>query len=296
MKVASLEVFPVHVPYVQPEVTAFKTFVGASSVVVKLTTESGLVGWGESVTMADVTGIIAAVESARAFVIGRSAWDREAITRDYFRKGAWQYRPMTGNFAFSGIDMALWDLCGKSAGIPLYEMLGGAMREEVDYFYFLQWQDDSSAESEIEEQCRKAVELDYEVFYIKVGINREHEESILDVIRKTIGPKRRLRIDANEAWSLPEALEILPRWHERFRLDFVEAPVAIEPIDLFLDLRQRTTVPICANEGLWREMDVLRVIEARAADYLCFNTYWVGSIMRFHTLARTRSAEGHFGL
>ncbi len=292
LRIASLELFPVHVPYAEPEVTSFKTFHGATSIVIKLTTDSGLVGWGECVTMSEVTGIVAAAEAARPFVVGRSAWDREAITQDYFRKGAWQYRPMTGNFAFSGIDMALWDLCGKAANIPLYQMLGGAMRAEVDYFYFLQWKDDSSAETAIEEQCRKAVELDYEVFYIKVGINREHEESILEVIRKTIGPNRKLRIDANEAWSLPEALEILPRWHERFRLDFAEAPVAHEPLGLFLDLRQRTSVPLCANEGLWREADVLRVIEARAADYLCFNIYWVGSIMRFHTLARLAALKG----
>ena len=48
------------------------------------------------------------------FVLGRSAWDTEAIARDVFGAGLWDYRPMTGNFAFAGIDMALWDLCGKA--------------------------------------------------------------------------------------------------------------------------------------------------------------------------------------
>ena len=46
---------------------------------------------------------------------------------------------MTGNFAFAGIDMALWDLCGKECGQPLYRMFGGAMRETVDYFYYMEW-------------------------------------------------------------------------------------------------------------------------------------------------------------
>jgi L-alanine-DL-glutamate epimerase-like enolase superfamily enzyme len=199
---------------------------------------------------------------------------------------------MTGNFAFCGIDMALWDLCGKIAGVPIYQMLGGAMREEVDYFCYLQWQPEDVAERDLDEQCREGVAMDYRVFYIKVGIDTPREEGLLSVVRERIGPTRKLRIDVNQAWSLPEARDILPRWHERFRLDFVEAPVAIEPLDIMLDLKRRVSVPLCANEGLWRETDVLRIIEERAADYLCFNSNWVGSLLRFHTLARLAGIHG----
>jgi glucarate dehydratase len=61
----------------------------------------------------------------------------EAILRDVFVAGGWQFQAMTGNFAFAGIDMALWDLCGKACGQPLYRLFGGAVRDTVDYFYYL---------------------------------------------------------------------------------------------------------------------------------------------------------------
>ena len=61
------------------------------------------------------------------------------VDRDVFITGGWQFQAMTGNFAFAAIDMALWDLCGKACGQPLYRLFGGALREEVDYFYYLRW-------------------------------------------------------------------------------------------------------------------------------------------------------------
>ena len=292
VRIETLEVIPVSVPYVRPEVTSFAKFSAASSVVVKITSDTGLVGWGESITFCDAAGIVAAVEAARPFVVGRDPWDKEAIAEDYFRKGGFQFRPMTGNFAFSGVDMALWDLCGKSAGVPIYQMLGGALREEVDYFYYLQWGANERAEQTLQEQCREGVEQGYQVFYIKVGIDVAREEQLLNVVRLRIGMDRKLRIDVNQAWTLPEALEILPRWHRQFQLDFVEAPVPIEPLEIMLDLKRHIAVPLCANEGLWRQTDVLRIIQERAADYLCFNTYWVGSILRFQTLARLAGLHG----
>ena len=66
----------------------------------------------------------------------------------------------------------------------------------------------------------------------------------------------------------------------------------MEPIELTLDVKQKTVPPICANEGLWRVSDAMRIIRSRAADYLCFSPYWVGSLRRFHTLLHVAHHEG----
>ena len=71
------------------------------------------------------------------FVIGRDPWNREAMRRDAFTHGLWQFRAGTGNFAWAGIDMALWDICGRACGQPLWRLLGGLQQQEATYFYYL---------------------------------------------------------------------------------------------------------------------------------------------------------------
>jgi glucarate dehydratase len=115
---------------------------------------------------------------------------------------------------------------------------------------------------------------------------------MLEALRHGIGPAGLIRIDVNQAWSLPQAVRLLKRWHARFDLDFVEAPVRIDPVENMLDLRRQVDVPICVNEGLWREADAYRVIKSRCGDYLCFSPYWVGSLGRFHALAQIGHMEG----
>jgi len=288
MKIAKLETFPTRVPYKHRELSSLIARGGVTDVIVKLTTENGLVGWGECTRAADAAGIESAVKAMTPLLLGRDPWDKESIMRDLYVPALWEFQPMTGNFAYAGIDMALWDLCGKACGQPLYRLFGGALREEVDYFYYMVWGDESS----IEAQGRDGVARGYSVFYLKVGVDAEAETKMLEALRRSIGPKCKIRIDVNQAWSLPEAVRRLNAWHSAFDLDFVEAPVPIDPIENFLELKRRVIVPLCVNEGLWRAADAYRIIKSRCADYLCFSSYWVGSLTRFHALVQAAHLEG----
>src|SRR5258708_23188066 len=144
----------------------------------------------------------------------------------------------------------------------------------------------------MEAQAKAGVSRGYTVFYLKVGVDTAAETAMLEALRRAIGPTPKIRIDANMAWSVPEAARILADWHERFDIDFVEAPRDIDPVENMLELQRRVSVPLCANEGLWRAADAYRVIKSRCCDYLCFSPYWVGSIGRFHALAWTAHLEG----
>jgi L-alanine-DL-glutamate epimerase-like enolase superfamily enzyme len=288
MKIVRLDAYPASIPYSHVERSSRVNRAGVTDVVLKLTADNGLVGWGESCSGADTASIEAAVKSMAKFVLGRSPWDTEAIARNVFGAGLWDYRPMTGNFAFAGIDMALWDLYGKAVSQPIYRLFGGAQRETVDYFYYLS----QGRPDELAEQCKDGVAKGYGCFYLKVGVDAAAEEEMLEAIRATIGPSARLRIDANEAWSVPEAVRLLTRWNHRFEIDFAEAPVRAIPHALMLDLRQRAPVALCANEGLGRQTDVIAMIESHAADVLCFSSYWVGSLRRFNTLSHLAALHG----
>jgi len=288
MKVVKLEAIPVRIPYKRVEASSLIARSGVADVLVKLTADNGLVGWGECTRAADVPGIENAVNAMAPLVVGRDPWDKEAIHRELAIPALWAFQPMTGNFAYAGIDMALWDLCGKECGQPLYRLFGGAVREEVDYYYYMEW----GTPEEIARQAKDGAKKGYRAYYMKVGVDERKEEAMLEALRDGIGPEGLIHIDVNQAWTMPQAVRLLKRWHAKFGLDFVEAPVRIDPIENNLDLMRQVDVPICVNEGLWREADAWRVIRSRAGHYLCFSQYWVGSLARFHMLCHAGHMEG----
>ena len=280
MKIVSMDAVPIVVPYKRVEHSAIIERGGVSDVVIKLVTDDGLVGWGEACMNCDTATTLAAVLAMRPFVMGRDPWETEAIARDVFVRGGWQWQAMTGAFAFAGIDMALWDLCGKAAGQPIHKLFGGAVRDEVDYFHYLLWDDEAGLRA----QCREGVARGHTTFYFKAGADFGAELAMLEVIRDEIGPAARLRVDPNQAWSLAEAVRNVALMHERCDLDFVEAPVSCARPGNLAEIARRTGVPVCANEGLWTEADAARVIGVRETDHLGFSPYFVGSLRRWQTL------------
>jgi L-Ala-D/L-Glu epimerase len=289
VKITGLETYVVNVPYSHDEVSSRIRRSGVTSVVVKLTADNGLMGWGESCgNIANAVSIDEAVRYAAPFVLGRSPWEREQIAFDYYKRGTWDRRMHTANFAFAGVDMALWDLCGKESGQPVFHLLGGARREQVDYFYYLE----RGTPESLARQCRQAVERGYTTFYLKTGIDEKEEEAMLETIRATVGLECRIRIDCNEAWTINQAIRLLNKWDRRFGIDFCEAPVAHELPESMREVRERVPCAIAANEALGREVDVLRIIRSRCADVLCFSPYWVGTLRRFMTLSHVAHLEG----
>jgi glucarate dehydratase len=115
---------------------------------------------------------------------------------------------------------------------------------------------------------------------------------MLRAVRQAAGPRAKLRIDANEAWGHAQAIKLIERWDEEFDLDFVEAPIQARPVRLMAALKSRLKVSLCANEGLGSEQDALEMINADAADVLCFSSYWVGSVQSFLALSRVAALTG----
>jgi glucarate dehydratase len=285
--VISVETIPVSVPYTQREVSSQVARDGVSDVLVKVTTDDGLVGWGEACCGADTASVEAAVQAMTPFVVGRDAWNREAMRRDAFTHGLWQFRAGTGNFAWAGIDMALWDICGRLAGLPLWRLLGGLQRHEATYFYYLM----RASRESLAAQVAAGLGAGYDVFYLKVGLDDDADLALVADVREALGPGPRLRIDANGSWSLPQAVRMLDALAEH-DIDFVEQPVRDHPVGHLAELRRRTATAVCANEGLWSEADAYARIRARQADVYCFSPYWVGSIAGFHRLSWVAEYEG----
>src|SRR5262249_7491491 len=133
-------------------------------------------------------------------------------------------------------------------------------------------------------QVREGLAAGYEVFYLKVGLDDAEDLELVAAVRAQLGPRPRLRIDANGSWTIPQALRNLRAMGEQ-GIDFVEQPVRDHPVGQLAEVRARIDTPVCANEGLWSEADVYARIRARVADVYCFSPYWVGSIGSFYRLS-----------
>jgi glucarate dehydratase len=287
VRIATLETIPVSVPYRHREISSVVARDGVSDVLVKLTTDDGLVGWGEACCGADTASVDAALRAMAPFVVGRDPWNRDAMRRDAFAHGLWQFRAGTGNFAWAGIDMALWDLCGKACGQPLWRLLGGLQQRDVSYFYYLA----RGSREQLSEQVEDGLRAGFDVFYLKVGLDDAADLDMVSAVREALGSGPRLRLDANGSWTIPQALRNLRALSEH-DVDFVEQPVRDHPVGQLAELRARVDVPVCSNEGLWSEADAYARIRARDADVFCFSSYWVGSVGAFHRLSWLAHYEG----
>ena len=289
MKIAAIDFIPLSIPYRHAEISSRVARGGVSDVVVRMRSDDGRIGWGECCSGADTLSVMAAAQAMTPFIIGQDPRDSQLIRRNVYGPGLWDYRVQTGNFAYAGLDMAMQDLSAQASGLPLWRLLGGrGSTETPSYFCYLARGD----EDDLTRQCEAAVVQGYQHFYIKVGIDPDVDAAMLSVVRRAIGPSRKLRIDANEAWSVPLAAKLISRWDDAFDLDFVEGPIRARPVAAMAKLRQRLSTPLCANEGLGSETEVLEMIVADAADVLCFSSYWVGGLQSFLTLARTAALAG----
>lgn len=288
MRIVDASFTVVSVPYTHRENSTQINRDGVTDVVVKLTTDTGLVGWGEACSGSNVESVLEVLNACRPMVVGRDPWSREAIWHDCFRLDLWFYRESIFNLAFPGIDMALWDLCGKECGQPAYRLLGGLRRREVRYFCYLSYSDLAT----LRDECREGVGRGYTEFYRKVGVDLDHELEAMAIIREEVGPRGVIQLDANEAWTVAEAVRSLSAL-DAWTVGFAEQPVPSQPIDNMLDLKRRLPqVPLAFNEGLWRTDRVTEVIRRRAADVLVFGPYWVGTLAGFHRLAHQAAVEG----
>jgi muconate cycloisomerase len=171
-------------------------------------------------------------------------------------------RLVFGNsFTKAGVEMALWDLLGKSAGLPLYRLLGGPLRETVPTKFSVS----GAPPQEAARIAAWAVEQGFRVMKVKVGLVPEEDVARVKAVREAIGPNVKLGVDANGGWSGAAARQVIPRL-EQHGIAFVEQPVrAGDPVAL-AEVRRSTTLPIIADESVTTPEEAFTLARAGAAD------------------------------
>jgi len=272
MKIASLELFKV------PPRWLF----------LKMTTDDGCVGWGEPVIEGKAETVAAAVREFTPLLIGKDPRRIEDIFQMLYRGGFYRGGPVLSS-AISGIEEALWDIRGKTLGVPVYDLLGGAVREKIRVYCWIggdRPSDVASAALEKKAQGYTAVkmncteELDYLDSFTKV----EAAVGRVAAIREACGKDFGIAVDFHGRVHQAMA-RILMKELEPYRLMFVEEPVLIENFEVFRDLRMHSTTPIATGERNYTRWGFKEMLQSGCVDIIQPDLCHAGGILECRKIA-----------
>ena len=277
MKIKEIKTTPLLVPYAQPYYWSQGVTQGAEVLLVEIHADNGAVGLGECLATPTAKGVQAFVEEAARHLLGQSVFDRERLMTLCYQS-LFQFRgtcsaPRFGGQVLAGLEMALWDLQGKALDRPVYELLGGAQREYVDYFGFIQG-------SEPKDLARDAVALvqqGHRTIYCKVGRGDELDVEIVRQVREAVGPDIRLRLDPNEAWDPLVAIRMIERL-KAFNPEMIEQPCDHRSLSALKQIKDASPVAIAADQCVFNAVDVCQVTQIQAADLIVLGLHETGGI------------------
>ena len=292
MKIKTIKTTPLHCAFKQPYHWAQGVNYGAPVILIEIETDTGIVGIGESVASPVIAPVLAILQDAIPHFAGQSVYDGNRIIWDYYQFGfnskGTGSAPRYFSQALAGIELALWDAIGKAAKLPLHKLLGGAVRDKIEYFGFVQ----GDTPAELAAHARDLAKAGFKVLYVKVGRSDELDVAIVSEVRKAVGGKVRLRLDANEAWDMLTARRMFEKL-KPFDPEFIEQPIPGRTGSEGLSrLRAVTGIPIAADQTAYSADDIFELCRNRAADVIVLGLHETCGVVRFRKAAAVAEAAG----
>ncbi|HHT69524.1 MAG TPA: galactonate dehydratase [Firmicutes bacterium] len=259
----------------------------------KVTTESGLVGWGEPIVEGRADTVAAAVREMEEYLLGRNAGHIEDLWQVLYRGGFYRGGPILMS-AISGIEQALWDIKGKALGVPVYELLGGPVRETIRVYSWIGGDRPSHVADAAKEKFAEG--------YTAVKMNGTEEMAWIDsyekideavgrvqAIRDALGLKMDIGVDFHGRVHKAMA-KILIRELEPFKLMFVEEPVLAEHDELFVELKRSTSIPLATGERHYTRWGYKRLLQDGGVDIIQPDVSHAGGILETRKIAAMAEA------
>ncbi len=289
MKIVQVEAIPVNVP-LKPGLTT-KTSHGehvvSPYVIVRIHTDTGLTGLGEATLaprwsgetspgcLAIIRGLFAPIligEDPTQITLLRQKMD--AVVR-------------LNPFTKAAVEMALWDLAGKAADLPVYQLLGGRVRNELPIKLVIGAFDIPKSL----ELAKQFLGMGVKTLKVKGGLNPDLDLERVRAVRELAGPDIPIGIDANCGWSVPEATRMLSRLSE-YNIAFAEQPISTNDMSELAALRRRTDIPIMADESVFTLQDAWHLTTHRAADIFAVYPGKNGGIQATAEIANVAKGAG----
>jgi o-succinylbenzoate synthase len=286
MRITEVLAYPVEMPYIKPWVISGGPTSVAANVLVQIVADNGLAGVGEGSPVPaygdETQGTIlhAIRDNLAGVLIGRDPFDEEAIFH------AMDKRLHGHHFAKSAIDLALYDLRGKALGVPVYQLLGGIYRDKIELIEGVGLGD---TETRVREAV-EAVQKGFTIIKMKISGNPELDIEQVGAVRAAVGPKIRLRLDANQGYRSGDCLPVFKKL-ESFGLDYIEQPLPRWDLDGQAALAAALDTPIMGDESCYTPEDVMTLIRHKAVDIVNIKIMKSG-LFRSRKIAAIAEAAG----
>jgi len=289
VRITALKISAVNIPTLKSyHIAVMGTITSTQSIILEIYTDEGLVGVGETDPALMFTG-----ESQQTVMtmlkhhLGPAVlgMDPLAIEAIHTRMNA----VCVGNpFAKAAIDLACHDLMGKAMGVPVYQLLGGLVRERIPVMWSL-----GSEPPEVNaREAAAKVEEGYGTIGLKLGIlPPEQDIARVAAVRNEVGTDVHIRCDANQGWSVGTAINTINHLEE-YNVAMVEQPVPRHDLDGMAEIVRSVNIPIGVDESLSSTQDAMRIIKKRAADFFSIKTTKQGGLLNAKKIAVLVQASG----
>jgi L-alanine-DL-glutamate epimerase-like enolase superfamily enzyme len=292
MKITKLEPIILHAPVTRGGIadsTHRITHWGAPGVAIH--TDTGMIGYGFSGTHAhlptDRLIVDCIIDSYGPLLLGEDPREVRALWEKLHKQSEiyWVGRAGITHLALGAIDIALWDLKAKDAGLPLWKLLGGSAAKKVEAYHtdggWLNWPLET-----LVSDCRRLVEKEgYRAVKLKVGGPNPLEDlRRVEAVRQALGPDVRIMTDANGRWTLPQAIQTAGRLVD-FDIAWIEEPIYFDDVEGHRRLAETITTPIALGEQLYMASQFRDFIQAGAVHYVQPDVVRLAGVTEFWQVA-----------
>jgi L-alanine-DL-glutamate epimerase-like enolase superfamily enzyme len=271
MKIKTITATPVAIPYAAPVGPyigrgGLPGTLGAHGLIVRVETDAGLVGWGE--------GTGAFETNPDAVLAGRHAADIESAVAALEEAGI-------GKGPMSGVEMALWDLLGKQAELPVCRLMGGVVRTEIDFCACMGLKEPTESAATAREYVDR---WGFRFLKTKAGVDSNQDLRIARAVQKEVGAVAVFRPDANGGYPPEETVAMMKKMRD-LGIRFFEDPCSVENPETLARVRNEVGMGILVNGGVGLPESVRPLLEAGVADMLMPDTPGAGALIRIKKIA-----------
>lgn len=264
-----------------------KTFRFHQWTVVEVETDTGIVGLG-NVALAPRIAKAIIDEYLTPLVIGQDPWDCEYLNQRMYRATHAWGRKGVGMAAISAIDIALWDILGKSVGKPVFKLLGGRTKEKIPCYYSKLYRLENL--KDMQDEAQTFLDQGFRAFKMRFGYGPAHGQQgvvenlkSVEAVREVIGYDNDLMLECYMGWNLEYAKRILPKL-EKYQPRWLEEPVIADDIDGYAELNQLTSIPISGGEHEFSLYGFKQLLDKKAVSVVQYDTNRVGGITMAHKI------------